>query len=186
MERILDSHDFHKLWVIESLRQGDLKTGTRLAEDQLFTARLRHQNLEVVHRSPTTEAELINVLETIRDEASFQGLYPLIHLDCHGDRDGLQTTNGDHIKWEELRRLLIQINDACRYNLMIVIAACNGINLIKCCTTLDRAPLYAAIGPETKVTAGKIDHDFQSFYSKLFEDLDGDAALRELIEFRLI
>lgn len=180
MERILDSHDFHKLWVIESLEDGDLKTGTRLVEDRLFIARLRHKHLEVEHRRPTSKTELIKELETIRDEALYQGLYPLIHFDCHGDPNRLQTTNADHITWEELRRLLIQINHACRCNLMIVIAACNGINLIKCCTKLDRAPFYAAIGPETKVKAGKIERDFQTFYSKLFEDLDGDAALRAL------
>jgi hypothetical protein len=184
MEHILDSHDFHKLWVIESLRDADLKTGTRLVEDQLFTARLRHKNLEVEHRRPTSKSELIKELETIRDEALYQGLYPLIHFDCHGDPHGLQTTNDDHITWEELRLFLIEINQACRCNLMIVIAACNGINLIKCCTTIDRAPFYAAIGPETKINAGKIERDFQAFYSKFFEDLNGDDAVRVLNDGR--
>jgi hypothetical protein len=180
MERIVYSHDFHKLWVIESLREGDLKTGTRLVEDQLFIARLRHTNLEVEHRRPTAKTELINELETIRDEALYQGLYPLIHFDCHGDPNGLQTTNGDHITWEELRGILIQINHACRCNLVVVVAACNGINLIKCCTKLDRAPFYAAIGPETEIKAGKIERDFRAFYSKFFEDLNGDDAVRVL------
>ena len=63
---------------------------------------------------------------------------------------------------------------------MIVIAACNGINLIKCCTKLDRAPFYAAIGPETEVKASKIERDLQAFYSKFFEDLNGDDAVRAL------
>jgi hypothetical protein len=96
MERMVDSHEFHKIWVIESLRDGDLKTGTRLVEDQLSLARSRYENLEVAHRRPTSKTELMKDLQTIRDEALFQGLYPFIHFDCHGDPNGLQTTNGDH------------------------------------------------------------------------------------------
>jgi hypothetical protein len=180
MECILDFHEFHKLWVIESLREGDLKTGTRLVEDRLLPAQSRHRNLEVVHRSPTTKSQLVKVLETIRDEALHQGLYPLIHFDCHGDLSCLQTTNGDQLTWEELRLLLIEINHACRCNLLIVVAACNGVHLIKCSTQLDRAPFYAVIGPNTKVEAGEIERDFQAFYSVLFQNLDGDDALRVL------
>jgi hypothetical protein len=97
----VDSHDFHKLWVIESLREGDLKTGARLVEDQLFVARLRNKNLEVAHRSPTSKPELITQLDAIRDEALHHGIYPLIHFACHGDPTGLQTTNGDHLAWED-------------------------------------------------------------------------------------
>jgi hypothetical protein len=176
----VDSHEFNKIWIIESLRDGDLKTGTRLVEDRLSIAQSRYENLEVAHRRPTSTTELMKDLETIRDEALFQGIYPFIHFDCHGDANGLQTTNGDHVTWEELRRILIQINHACRCNLVILIAACNGINLIKCCTKLDRAPFYAAIGPETEVKAGKIERDLQAFYSKFFEDLNGDDAVRAL------
>jgi hypothetical protein len=180
MECILDFHEFHKIWVIESLREGELKTGTRLVEDQLLPARLRHQDLAVAHESPTSKTELIKILETIRDEALYQGIYPFIHFDCHGDPTGLQTTNGDHLTWEELRLLLIQINHACRCNLMIVVAACSGIHLIKCSTRLDRAPFYAVIGSETKVKAGEIDRDFQAFYSVFFQQLNGDDALRAI------
>jgi hypothetical protein len=181
---MVDSHEFHKIWVIESLPDGDLKAGTRLVEDQLSIARSRYKNLEVAHRRPTSKPELLKDLETIRDEALFQGIYPFIHFDCHGDPDGLQTANGAHITWEELRLLLIQINHACQCNLMIVIAACNGINLIKCCTKLDRAPFYAAIGPETEVKAGKLEQDLQAFYSKFFEHLNGDDAVRALNDGR--
>jgi hypothetical protein len=177
MEYILDFHEFHKMWVIESLREGDLKTGTRLFEDRLLPAQSRHRNLEVVHRSPTSKSELVKVLETIRDEALHQGLYPLIHFDCHGDLTCLQMTNGDQLTWEELRLHLIAINLAYRCNLLIVVAACNGIHLIKCSTQLDRAPFYAVIGAKTDVKAGEIDRDFQAFYSVFF---NGDDALRVL------
>lgn len=180
----MDSHEFHKIWVIESLPDGDLKTGTRVVQDQLSIAQSRYKDLDVGHRRPASKADLLKDLECIRDEALFRGVYPFIHFDCHGDPDGLQTANGDHITWEELRVPLIEINHACRCNLVIVIAACNGINLIKCCTRLDRAPFYAAIGPETEVKAGKLEQDLQAFYSKFFEDLNGDNAVRALNQGR--
>jgi len=103
MECILDFHEFHKIWVIESLGEGDLKTATRLVKGQLSIARSRHPNLEIAHTRPTSKIELMKGLEGIRDEALYQGLYPFIHFDCHGDPDGIETTNADHITWEELQ-----------------------------------------------------------------------------------
>jgi len=171
---------FHKLWVIESLPAGDLKTGQHLVENQLRQAKHRHPDLAVAFTQPDTKDALLHVLATIRDEARQKGLGPMIHFECHGSRDGLQTASGEFIPWEDLRQLLIEINHACRVNLVIVLAACNGAHLIKVASKLDRAPFWAIIGPDTPVAAGDLECDFGAFYAKFFESLDADEAMAVL------
>ncbi len=175
-----DRSSFHKLWVIESLADGELKTGRNLVDTQLAQAKLSHPDLIVSFESPHSKNQLLHVLNVIRDEAKNIGLCPMIHFECHGSPDGLTTASGEFVEWEELRQSLIEINCACRLNLVIVLAACNGIHLIKVVTKLDRAPFWGVIGPETEVTAGAIERDFGAFYDEFFKSLDGIKALKAL------
>ncbi len=171
---------FNKLWVIESLPAGDLKTGQNLVDNHLAQAKLRQPDLKVAFEQPDTKERLWRLLEAIRDQARGDGLYPMIHFECHGCPDGLGVASGEMVTWNDLRTTLIEINHACRLNLVIVLAACNGAHLIKVATKLDRAPFWAIIGPEVEVTAGAVERDFGAFYSTFFETLDGDAAIAAL------
>ncbi|MGP5564868.1 hypothetical protein [Vreelandella alkaliphila] len=172
---------FNKLWVIESLPSGELRTGKNLFDNQLDKAKQVQQDLVVEFAEPITKSELFDVLEKIRNEA-LSGIYPMIHFECHGCEDGLGTASGEMVEWDEIRETLIEINRATKLNLMIVIAACNGAHLIKVSTKLDAAPFWAIIGPEVEVTAGHIQDNFGRFYESFFSDLDGDKAIGILNE----
>jgi len=171
---------FNKLWIIESLPEGDLKTGQNLVDNQLAQAKLSQPDLKVSLRQLDTKESLLRLLGTVRDQARNDGIYPMIHFECHGCPDGLGLASGELVTWNDLRTILIEINHACRLNLVIVLAACNGAHLIKVATKPDRAPFWAIIGPEVEVTAGAVERDFGAFYSKFFETLDGDAAIAAL------
>ncbi|UBU50191.1 hypothetical protein LCW13_08090 [Cobetia amphilecti] len=177
----MSANIFNKLWVIESLPQGELRTGKNLFDNELDKAKQVQQDLVVEFAEPTTKSELLDVLEKIHDEA-MSGLYPMIHFECHGCEYGLGTASGELVAWDEIRDVLIKINWATKLNLMIVIAACNGAHLIKVCTKLDAAPFWAIIGPEIEVTAGHIQDSFGRFYESFFSDLDGDKAIAILNE----
>jgi hypothetical protein len=172
---------FNKLWVIESLPSGELRTGKNLFDSQLDKAKLAHENLAVEFAAPITKAELFEVLEKIKNE-TLDGIYPMIHFECHGCEDGLGTASGELVEWDEIREILIEINRKTKLNLMIVIAACNGAHLIKVSTKSDAAPFWAIIGPEVEVTAGHIQDNFGKFYESFFSDLDGDKAISILNE----
>jgi len=167
---------FNKLWVIESLPFGDIRTGKNLVDNQLVNAKQLQPDLIVEFAEPITKAEFFEVLEKIKNEA-LNGIFPMIHFECHGCDDGLDTASGELIEWDELREVLIEINFSCKLNLMIVIAACNGAHLIKVSTKLDAAPFWAIIGPEIEVTAKHIQDNFGRFYESFFTDLDGDKAI---------
>jgi hypothetical protein len=113
-----------------------------------------HPDLELAYEQPGTKEELLQLLRRIRDEVRTEELYPMIHFECHGCRDGLGVANGQLVTWSELREILIEINHSCMLNLVVVLAACNGAHLIKVASKLDRAPFWAIIGPAEEITAG--------------------------------
>lgn len=171
---------FNKIWVIESLPEGDLKTGTALVEGQLEEAKRDNPELIVAFEQPKTKQELLNVLEKVRTDTLSNDYYPIIHFECHGCPDGLGTATHELVTWDELRKILIGINQACRLNLVIVLACCNGVHLIKTATRMDRAPFWAIIGPEVEVTAGDSMTSFREFYKTFFETMNGDTAIDAL------
>lgn len=172
----MDGNIFNKLWVIESLPAGELRTGKNLFDNQLDKANKAQSELVVGFAAPRTKSELFDVLEEIRLEA-LNGMYPMIHFESHGCEDGLKTASGELIEWIDIRDILVEINRGTKLNLMVVVAACNGAHLIKVSTKLDVAPFWAIIGPEVKVTAGHIQDSFGHFYESFFSDFDATKAL---------
>lgn len=170
---------FNTLWIIESLPEGDLKTGQHLYETKLVTARIKHPELTVNFETPSSASDVLGLLERISRTAK-QGSHPMLHFECHGCLSGLGTATSELISWGDLRTPLIKINEACRLNLVVVLAACNGAHLIKVATRLDRAPFWAVIGPDEEVTAGSVQEDFGAFYEEFFDSLSGDSAMAAL------
>lgn len=170
---------FSKIWIIESLKPGDIETGRSLYNDVLLPIKQSNPVLEIGIECPTDRVTFFAALNLIKKECD-AGTYPMIHLECHGGTDGLQLGNNDIVKWEELRNSLIEINEASRLNVVIVVAACNGIHLIKVSTQLDRAPYWAVIGPTDEVYELDLKRDFASFYRKLLESMNGDDAMYAL------
>ncbi|MCC5846199.1 MAG: hypothetical protein JJU05_18275 [Verrucomicrobia bacterium] len=171
---------FNKLWVVESLPEGDLKTGTALVENHLKYIKYANHDLHLAFETPKTKVALLKLLHNIRDETISDRLYPLLHLECHGCPDGLGVASGELVAWDELREILIEINQACKLNLVVVLAACHGVHLIEVSTKMDRAPFWAVIGPEEEITAEEAENDFSAFYIEFFQNLDGDAAIDAL------
>ncbi len=171
---------FNKLWVIESLPSGDLKTGYNLVHGQLSQAQFTNEKLKIGYETPETKNDFFQVLKKIQKDTSENSNFPMIHIDCHGCPDGISAANRQIIKWEELRTNLININIACRLNLVIVLAACSGAHLIKVATKLDRAPFWAIVGPDENVTAGSIEKKFGAFYTVFFNKLNGNEAMTAL------
>jgi hypothetical protein len=170
---------FNKVWVIESLRKGERETGKALYNDVLLPISIREKDLNIEIACPTDRDSFLNVLFNVEREAN-DGNYPIIHLECHGSKEGLQLSNLEKIKWPELRDAFIGINIASHLNTIIVVAACNGIYFINVSTRLDRAPFWAVIGPEDEISDLELKRDFAAFYETFFKKLSGDEAINAL------
>jgi hypothetical protein len=174
------SHSFNKLWIIESLADGELKTGARLHDDLFPSIKNQHPNLTVVLEQPASKTEFFAGLKKIYLDVVENKSYPLIHLECHGSENGLGMANKEIVGWDEIRDCFIDINFACELNLMVVVAACKGVYLIRTATQLDRAPFYAVVGSHQEMKAGQVQADFTEFYQSFFRALNGNAAIRAL------
>ena len=174
------SNMFNKLWIIESLTEGELKTGTRLHEDLFPSIKRNYKNLIVSLEQPASKDEFIQCLKAIHTDVVENKNYPLIHLECHGCENGLGLSNKEIIEWDAIKKLLIQINFACELNLLVVVAACKGAYLIRTATQLDKAPFYAIVGSDVEISAGEIQADFTVFYKAFFRSLNGNEAIESL------
>lgn len=173
-------NSFNKLWIIESLADGELKTGSRLISDLFPQIQKQHSTLIVALEQPKSKDELLNCLEAIYKDVVENQNYPLIHLECHGCEKGLGLSNKEIVSWNEIRELLIKINFACKLNLLVVVAACKGAYLIHTATQLDRAPFYAVVGSKENMNTGEVQADFVEFYEAFFLTLSGNEAIKSL------
>ncbi len=171
--------NFNKIYVIESLRTKDTKTGEELHRDLLQWK---------VYSSDVIQAELLIVnskldfFESIQKISSVTRIdkYPIIHFEMHGSKEGLQLSNNDFVKWNELYKQLIEINTLSGNNLFITLAVCSGAYLMKLIKPFNPSPFWGIIGSFDILYSGDISIKYQAFYDTLLEGFDLDKAFNRL------
>jgi len=180
LNKIAAYNYFDKIWIIESLGKSDLKSGAMLAADLHTYFSSNSNNLDIEHKSVRTKTDILNLLKEIQLDTKAANCYPVLHFECHGCPEGLITSSNELVTWESLREILIDINIACRLHLLVTLAACNGIHLMKTATKLDRAPFWAIVGSDREITHHEALKGFAAFYYSLLNNSNGDAAIDEL------
>lgn len=186
---MIQTNHFSRIVVIESLPNGEAKTGSVI--HGYIEAQIRENNLplSVVFRQCESKVEFLSILDNVHKEIVSNNEYPWIHIECHGSsaEDGIVLSNGDLITWQELKPKFTKINLACKCNLMVVIAACNGAHLTEVLQPEDRAPCWGLLGATNELYPDDLLASFRVFYSSLLSSLNGDVALialRKVIEER--
>ena len=105
---------------------------------------------------------------------------PIVHLEMHGDTDGLQLASGEIMAWPELIAPLQELNVLMRMNLLVVAAACRGWHMSDILRPTARSPAWAIIGPPENVRAGNVLEASSTFYSSLFSGQDFDSCVRAM------
>jgi len=113
------------------------------------------------------------------------GHSPVVHLDMHGNTDGLKVASSEVLAWAEFAPLLIEINRASRMNLLVVAAACHGWHMTDILRPTDRAPAWGIIGPPDSVTAGELYEATKRFYATLLATLDLPTPLNPFSAIRM-
>ena len=170
------------VYVIESLAGGfAARTGLRL-HDHLTSLIASSPNPKLramlqAHYHPVKSAnEMSRLLQLIAVETARKHRSALLHLETHGSEDGLHLASGELVTWEDLRPALTEINSACDLNLIVIVAACIGLDLAKIILPTDRAPLRFIIGPNRVVSDREIEIAAHAFYSTLFESMNVRTA----------
>lgn len=174
---------FNSIYVIESLRDGEPKTGQDLYDSVIgpgassFGTSMHKQVVAV-----RTENDLLAQLAVIAYAARRANHHPIIHIEAHGDESGIQLADGTAVLWRTITPRLAEINQACRMNLIVVAMACNGWGLTYALMPSERAPVNMVIGPPESVTASAISKATRLFYTSLLATMDLNAALEAMNE----
>jgi hypothetical protein len=173
-----DSIRFDSIVVIESLREGALETGKQLFDRVIHPWAVRNAPFYVRFARVHTRSEFFDVLDGLRDELFRLGHKPIVHIEAHGDRDGLELGSGEHVRWEELRDRLTVMNGYSQLNLLLVMAMCAGWHLSTLLTPMQRAPVWGVVGPLADVVnAGDLRDTMETFYAFLLNTFDARGAL---------
>lgn len=164
---------FNKIHIVEATSETDLATGKALYENTLAYKLFEVDGLNCELSQPKSVSSFIGVLENINAEAA-NGVFPIVHIEAHGSREGLRVGSGEFIKWDTIRKSLTDINVSCRNNLLVTMAACEGVYLFKIVKPVQRAPFWGLIGPKNTMKARQLEVDYSSFYSELLETFDGN------------
>lgn len=175
-------YHFNSIYIIESLREGDTKTGRTLYNDWLkWEIKKRHEELgggiiEVQSLQGFSEA-----IKRIHEEVD-KGAYPLIHLEVHGSEEGIQFSNNETLSWEEVGEVFRTINKRIEHNLVVTLAVCNGGHFLRGTPPTEPAPVWGFLGSFEELTEGQIERGFHAFYEVLLNTGDVNAAVDRLKE----
>lgn len=167
---------FDSVWVVESLRPGDPKTGEKLFDDVIVPAASRWSDVHVNFRQSPTRVEFATALHEIAESAESEFRWPVIHLETHGSPAGVELGSGEFVTWRELREPITRINRATRLNLVVTLAACSGAEMIRVLSHLDAAPFLYVSGPRGRRKADDLLLDFSAFYSEFLSSLNMRSA----------
>ena len=107
----------------------------------------------------------INIGLTEAMEA-FPNKIPILHLSAHGFSDGIQLSSGEVILWDQLRELLIPVNQALSGSLIVCMSTCEGYSGIQMAMKPESNdhPFWAIIGNGDKPTWPETAVAFAAFY----------------------
>lgn len=173
----MSSNRFNKILVIDSIPEGESNTARRLFEDIKAYANAYQGSPFPEYIRVNNGNELLEVLSQCRDLVLSSDVYPMLHIECHGDEDGFQLADGSLLDWPELKVPLTNLNEAMHLNLMIAVAACDGAALAKIISMGDKAPFWGLIGPTDSALPEELETPYRALYQTLIKEKSPEKAI---------
>lgn len=170
---------FNKLFIIESVKDNELHIGTHIVEELDSTVRTTGHGLALW--KVRTAPEFLGAMRAIYEQVDRlePKTYPLLHIDAHGNDEGIWLSTGDLVPWEDFADICRALNIACENNLVVVSNVCHGIHAVTHVDITRVTPFFALLGPGGKVAQGKMDA-ISLFYKQLIATGDIMEAQRGL------
>ncbi|HEY4289900.1 MAG TPA: hypothetical protein VGN00_22520 [Puia sp.] len=121
--------------------------------------------------------ELVRELRNIGERCSGQEIFPYLHFEMHGSRDGVHLASEELYRWEELCSFLSEINAITGNNVLVSLATCHGAFIMKAIDILGTIPFFAFVGPVVEISAGEIRADWQNYFETLLDTRDIGKAI---------
>ncbi|TYC14751.1 hypothetical protein ES677_05065 [Bizionia gelidisalsuginis] len=170
----MNSDDTKKfgLIIIESLPNGDKKTGFNLHHSTIKYKVFQEPNLSSEFYDVDTGKDLVELLKRIVNDAIANNYFFFFHFEIHGFDGGLELKNGDEIYWNELLSILLPLNIHYKNTLGLYLAVCNGASLLKYLNPMERSPFRFILASPKNIKIVDLEKGFDIFYEHFFFSYD--------------
>jgi hypothetical protein len=151
-----------KIFVLESLKKDDPKTGKAVSE---YLDTIGVPNEFVPFRTP---GDLYKALEEIESECTRESIEPFIHIDCHGNNIGIAAydTNDNYklVTWPMLSGKFRNIYVSSGKKSIICMSSCMGFNVAKMVAFNEPCPYHFVCGSFEKISFSDSLKGYKEFY----------------------
>jgi hypothetical protein len=167
--------------IVEWLRPGDAKTGRELFDELEPIGIASKPEVPVKFWRVSTKQEFVDLFPQFEQIFRDTGRIPVLHIETHGDANGIGVSAADRIDWPELMELFISFNRLTRLNLVAVLAACEGFWGVQMLQPARNAAAFRGLlGPNREVKARELATGCLTFYRTALGQMNGDAAIQAM------
>jgi hypothetical protein len=164
--------EFNAIYVIESLKDDDIKTGTALYDDLLKRQSYKVDYLRMEIKRTNSKDALFLEFEEIKKLVLQNDLSPFFHFEIHGSPEGLVLNSNELVTWMELTNRLREINLLLKNNLFVSFATCYSAHIYQEVQPFLPSPFFAFIGSWEQVTQEDVMYSFYHFFESIFDNED--------------
>ena len=167
--------------VVEWLRPGDAKTGWELFGELEPIGIASKPEVPVKFWRVSMRQEFVDLLPQFEQIFRDTGRIPVLHIETHGDANGIGISAAERIDWPDLMELFIPFNRLTRLNLVVILAACEGFWGVQMLQPARNAAAFRGLlGPNRKVSARELSDACLAFYRTALRQLNGDSAIKAM------
>lgn len=172
---------FNKIYIIESLFSGEIKTGENIYNDLIRWKTLNTAPLHSEFVEASSKKSFIQIMSRINHDIK-KGFSPFIHFEIHGssEKNGFVLNSRELVSWEELAQLTRFINVATNNNLIISLATCYGAYFITSIDINKVAPFSCCVSTIETITSEEVTADFTLFFETILSSTDFNLAVEQI------
>ena len=168
---------FNQILIVDSIPAGERNTAKELYEDVRLRAHVFEPELPVMFQRVESRDEFLALLSDLANMASTMGNIPVLHIECHGNDEGVVFADQSFATWGDMKIPLTNLNVATAMNLLVVVSACNGGAITHSVSLVDRAPLYGLVGPVRDVTSEELIRSYLALYETILRTRSAKLAV---------
>lgn len=165
--------------IIQSLKDGDLKTGKMLYDNLSVSLPIKYPDTSVKFYDVKDKKELAETFYNIYNDIK-DGELITLQLEAHGCEEGVDLTSGELVTWKQFFGIIRPINEKMLNLLLVCMSMCFGGALLSQFEPEKRAPYRAFIATGDKIKAGVLLDGFTVFYDNYHHLLDSFAAFEAM------
>lgn len=172
------------VYIIESLPDGDLKTGRNLYE-KLRQEWVYNDDYEPKYEIVNTKRELSKLLFDITELVSSKENHNffILHFETHGSEKGMHLASREMVPWMELFSMIRPININMNDTLLVVLSMCESKSIAHNIEPRDRSPFRGVVVTEKPLTAEYLDSIWDEFYKKVMNHFFKDKTPQYFSDF---